>query len=240
MNYRHAYHAGNFADVLKHSVLALVIEHLLLKPAPFRVIDTHAGAGHYDLAGPEAEKTGEWRQGIGRLIGPDAAPLPAEVALILEPYFGALARCDARSQGAAMPARYPGSPAIALSMLRPGDALIANEFHPEERMRLARGLGQALDRFATGTYLLWHPIKDMKPVARIRRDLAGTAKALSIELLVRAPDDPERLNGCGLVVVNPPFTLEAKLATLLPFLAAALAQGPGATSWSERLGGSRR
>ena len=68
MNYRHAYHAGNFADVLKHAVLALVIEHLKLKPAPFRVIDTHAGVGVYDLGSEEAQKTGEWREGIGRLV----------------------------------------------------------------------------------------------------------------------------------------------------------------------------
>ena len=69
MNYRHAYHAGNFADVVKHAVLALVIEHLKLKPAPFRVIDTHAGIGVYDLASEAAQKTGEWREGIGRVDG---------------------------------------------------------------------------------------------------------------------------------------------------------------------------
>ena len=69
MNYRHAYHAGNFADVVKHAVLALVIEHLKLKPAPFRVIDTHAGIGVYDLSSEAAQKTGEWREGIGRVDG---------------------------------------------------------------------------------------------------------------------------------------------------------------------------
>ena len=69
MNYRHAYHAGNFADVLKHSVLALTLQHLKLKDAPFRVIDTHAGIARYDLAGPHAAKTGEWSDGIGRLLG---------------------------------------------------------------------------------------------------------------------------------------------------------------------------
>jgi 23S rRNA (adenine2030-N6)-methyltransferase len=68
MNYRHAYHAGNFADVVKHAVLALTIEHLKLKPAPFRVIDTHAGVGLYDLSSEPAQKTGEWREGIGRLM----------------------------------------------------------------------------------------------------------------------------------------------------------------------------
>src|SRR5512136_2293463 len=83
MNYRHAYHAGNFADVLKHLVLTLVIEHLKQKPAPFRVIDTHAGVGLYDLASVEAGKTGEWQGGIGRLL---AEPLPDAIAEIFAPY----------------------------------------------------------------------------------------------------------------------------------------------------------
>ena len=67
MNYRHAFHAGSFADVVKHSVLARIVAHLKGKPAAFRVIDTHAGAGLYDLAGAEAARTGEWRGGIGKL-----------------------------------------------------------------------------------------------------------------------------------------------------------------------------
>ena len=90
MNYRHAYHAGNFADVLKHAVLTLVIEHLKLKPAPFRVIDTHAGNGSYDLSSSEALKTGEWLDGIGRLID---APLPPDVAVFWHPIWR---RCGAK------------------------------------------------------------------------------------------------------------------------------------------------
>ena len=92
MNYRHAYHAGNFADVVKHAVLCRVLAHLRQKPGAFRVIDTHAGAGVYDLAGPEAGKTGEWRDGIGRLIGDGVAPaLPAEARALLAPYLDAVA-----------------------------------------------------------------------------------------------------------------------------------------------------
>ena len=74
MNYRHAYHAGNFADVIKHVILSRVLTYMTLKPQPFRVIDTHAGAGIYDLTGLEANKTGEWRDGIGRLIDADNHP----------------------------------------------------------------------------------------------------------------------------------------------------------------------
>ena len=86
MNYRHAYHAGNFADVVKHVVLTRIVEYLKRKDAPFRVIDTHAGIGLYDLSSDEAQKTGEWRDGIGRLAGKAFAP---EVAALL----GALSRC---------------------------------------------------------------------------------------------------------------------------------------------------
>jgi 23S rRNA (adenine2030-N6)-methyltransferase len=79
MNYRHAYHAGNHSDVFKHAVLVMLLEHLRKKPKPFTVLDTHAGAGHYDLRAPEAEKTGEAADGIGRVI---AAALPAAAAYL--------------------------------------------------------------------------------------------------------------------------------------------------------------
>src|SRR4029077_18630688 len=88
MNYRHAFHAGNFADVVKHAVLCRIVAHLKEKPAAFRVIDTHAGAGLYDLAGPEASRTGEWRDGIGKLVAADLAPAVRD---LLAPYLEAVA-----------------------------------------------------------------------------------------------------------------------------------------------------
>ena len=94
MNYRHAYHAGNFADVVKHAVLARVLVHLRDKPAAFRVIDTHAGAGRTDLAGPEASKTQEWRGGIDRLR---RAELTAEVR-DLRPISDRADHVDVRAQ----------------------------------------------------------------------------------------------------------------------------------------------
>src|SRR3954463_5426259 len=84
MNYRHAFHAGNFADVVKHAVLARIIAHLKEKTDAFRVIDTHAGAGVYDISGPEAARTGEWRDGIGKLIAVKLAPPVRE---LLAPYL---------------------------------------------------------------------------------------------------------------------------------------------------------
>ena len=134
MNYRHAFHAGNFADVFKHALLVRVLTHLRTKEAAFRVIDTHAGAGCYDLAAAEAERTGEWRNGIGRLL---AAPPDGEAGKLLEPYLV----CVRAERGEIEPGVYPGSPAIALSFARPQDRLIFCELHPEERNALVAGLG---------------------------------------------------------------------------------------------------
>ncbi len=129
MNYRHAYHAGNFADVLKHTVLALLIEALKRKPTPFFYLDTHAGPGLYDLASVEAEKTGEWKGGIGRLRA-RTDPLPAAFA----PYLEALAAFD-QGEGRDV---YPGSPAIVAALARPTDRMAFCELHPEDCTLLRR------------------------------------------------------------------------------------------------------
>ena len=123
MNYRHAFHAGNCADVVKHAVLARILVHLSEKPQAFRVIDTHAGAGLYDLAGPDASRTGEWRAGIGRLT---AASFPSPVRTLLAPYLDAVARFN----GSGELRHYPGSPLIALGLMLPQDRLIACELEP--------------------------------------------------------------------------------------------------------------
>jgi 23S rRNA (adenine2030-N6)-methyltransferase len=130
MNYRHAFHAGNFADVVKHSVLALLIERLKEKNTAFRVIDTHAGVGFYDLTGDEATRTGEWRQGIGRLLGRDLEPALAE---LLEPYL----RVVRAANGDGELARYPGSPSIARALLRRQDRLTAIELHHDDAAALS-------------------------------------------------------------------------------------------------------
>src|ERR1700682_5868966 len=106
MNYRHAYHAGNFADVVKHIVLCRVLLHLQAKPAAYRVIDTHAGAGLYDLTGSVADKTGEWRDGIGRLFD---AKLDPGVRALLAPYLDAVAAANPPGRLV----KYPGSPELA-------------------------------------------------------------------------------------------------------------------------------
>jgi 23S rRNA (adenine2030-N6)-methyltransferase len=125
MNYRHAFHAGNFADVVKHAVLALLIERLKEKETAFRIIDTHAGVGLYDLTSDAASRTGEWRQGIGRLF---SASLDPSLETLLQPYFTALR--IASGEGSLH--HYPGSPLIARHLLRPQDRLTAVELHPED------------------------------------------------------------------------------------------------------------
>jgi len=272
VNYRHAFHAGSFADVFKHAVLCRILYHLRGKPGGFRVIDTHAGAGIYDLMASEASRGGEWHEGIERLL---AAMLPEAAAALLAPYLEVIGALNERGQLR----YYPGSPAIVRAWLRPQDRLIACELEPQaagalarhlrgdsriktltidgwtalaayvpppERRglllvdppfedeadfhRLSHGLGLAYRKWATGTYVLWYPVKGRsEPDAlakRLRR--LGIAKILRAELSVAPPSDPTRLTGSGLILVNPPWPLEGELSTLLPVLAEVLGrQGRG-------------
>src|SRR3954465_10990703 len=133
MNYRHAFHAGGFADVIKHIVLVRILSHLQDKPAAFRVIDTHAGAGIYDLSGEEARRTGEWLTGIARLM---QARLSEKTQPLVAPYLDIV---RAFNPPAAL-AAYPGSPLIARAMLRPQDRLTACEIELAARKRLIDAL----------------------------------------------------------------------------------------------------
>jgi 23S rRNA (adenine2030-N6)-methyltransferase len=126
MNYRHVFHAGNFADVAKHLALLGVLQHLRKKDGGFAVIDSHAGRGSYDLGGPEAMRTGEAADGIIRLT---KASLSGDLPPLLADYL-ALARGPV----------YPGSPLLAAKMLRPQDRLVAVEKHPEDAAALAQVL----------------------------------------------------------------------------------------------------
>lgn len=283
MNYRHAYHAGNFADVVKHVALVLAIERLKQKDAAFRVIDTHAGIGSYDLASEAALKTREWEAGIGRLLGPAAEPLPAEVESLLRPYLSAVRSLNEPGKLT----HYPGSPRLARALIRPQDTLVVNELHlqdaaslraqfrrdaqtkvlqldgwvalksllpPKERRgvilidppfeaageldRIVDGLSEARKRFATGIYIVWYPIKDQRPLRGFHRRLqeTGFEKILRADFLIRPPIDPDRLNGCGLAIVNPPYRMDADLGMMLSFLADRLATAaPGEAAGSADL-----
>lgn len=272
MNYRHAFHAGSFADVFKHAVLCRILHYLRGKQAPFRVIDTHAGAGLYDLTSAEASRGGEWHDGIERLL---AARLSEQVVALLAPYLEVIGALNERGRLKI----YPGSPAITRAWLRPQDRLIACELEPRaatalaghlrgdsriktleidgwtalsayvpppERRglvlvdppfeqdsdfhRLSHGLATAHRRWASGIYALWYPIKGRgEPDAlakRLRR--LGIGKMLRAELTVTPVSEQTRLNGSGLILVNPPWTLQNELSALLPALADILGhQGKG-------------
>ncbi|MFO1085623.1 MAG: 23S rRNA (adenine(2030)-N(6))-methyltransferase RlmJ [Reyranellaceae bacterium] len=135
MNYRHGYHAGNFADVLKHVALCELLRLLTAKDKKLFVLDTHAGAGGYDLGGDLARRTGEALGGIRRLAAAPRAGMPAAVAR----YLAAVAAYD-RKFGTAVegPRRYPGSPRLVRAALRPGDRFVACELHPAEALSLKR------------------------------------------------------------------------------------------------------
>src|SRR5689334_17611896 len=137
MNYRHIFHAGNFADVFKHAVLTRILLYLNEKPQPYRVIDTHAGAGRYDLSGTLANKTGEWRDGIGRLLAEDGGISKSDTKDdLLKPLLEAVAANNPSGKLRI----YPGSPAIALSVMRDLDRLTACELEPHAAAALARNL----------------------------------------------------------------------------------------------------
>jgi 23S rRNA (adenine2030-N6)-methyltransferase len=136
VNYRHAFHAGNFADVLKHVVLIMLVEHLKKKPAPFFYLDTHAGRGLYDLSEAQAQRSGEYKGGIGRLLDLPATALPPEVAAYVD-----LVRASAGRGHSAITA-YPGSPLIVARLRRPVDRLVLAETLPREASELRAALGR--------------------------------------------------------------------------------------------------
>lgn len=266
MNYRHAYHAGNFADVVKHVIVSRIVEYLKRKEQAFRVIDTHAGIGLYDLQGTEAGKTGEWQRGIDLLIKAlDDNRLPAPAQELLQPYIEAVQSVN--PQGGLR--HYPGSPLLVRHLMRKQDRLSALELHPQDAKRLAklfagdyqariieldgwlapgahlppkekRGMvlidppfEQAGDfermvdalikghkRFAGGTFVLWYPIKDYRDVSRFHKMLKESAipKIAAIDFSIRKPSSEPRLDGTGMVVVNPPYLLEEEMRILLPSL----------------------
>ncbi len=262
MNYRHAFHAGNFADCMKHALLVWLLQAVARKDKPFFVLDTHAGAGHYDLQADPARRTGEAERGILRLLDGTPAELTSYVDVV-------------RQLGL-----YPGSPALIRAMLRPADRLACCELHdqdaadlrrlfardpgvavhrrdawealgallppketralilidppyesPDEFSRLAKGLAVGHARFKTGVFAAWYPIKHRAPVRSFLATMlaSGIRDIMTAELLLREPLDPTRLNGCGLLVINPPYRFQQEATTILHALLGRLGQDePGA------------
>lgn len=303
LNYRHAYHAGNFADCVKHAVLVWLLRALQRKPAPVYVLDTHAGAGRYDLEAEAARRTGEALRGIRRLLAADDGPMsttsgpsdpraPSHQAAVMETaapsvlqdLMSLIRACNPDSDAIRF---YPGSPWLIRRLLRPNDHLACCELHPDDHAALRRlfardaqvsvhhrdawealgalppprwkralilidppfeapdefarllaGIRTGLARFPGGVFAAWYPIKS-RAQARVLHDgirAAGIRDAVAAEVLLREPLDAGRLNGCGMLVVNPPYRFESEVMEPLRAILALTGEGePGATVRLERV-----
>ena len=265
LSYRHAYHAGNFADVMKHVVLTTLLRYVTNKDAPVCYIETHAGAGSYDLRAEYARKTSESDMGIGRLWGACDAPEPIAAYLELARRFNANGPLT----------KYPGSPWFAAELLREQDRLMLCELHgsdypklqtlfrkdrrvhcysdngyqfsiglvpPKERRGLilmdpsfelkneyATALATIANlhrRFATGTYALWYPILDERRTAMLKRKVGqlGIPDVMHIDMTIADRPSLPGMYGCGMLVINPPWTLRGDMELAIPYLISKLAQ----------------
>ncbi|EGR1265116.1 23S rRNA (adenine(2030)-N(6))-methyltransferase RlmJ [Vibrio cholerae] len=268
LSYRHSFHAGNHADVLKHIVQSLILNSLQQKEKPFVYHDTHSGVGRYDLTHEWSEKTGEYKQGIARVWQQDN--IPAE----LDSYLDAIRQLN---HGETL-RYYPGSPRVARAHLREQDRMVLTELHPsdyplleqefhrdrqvsiykedgfarlkaslppqerrgfvlidppyelaKEYRDVVRAIAQSYKRWATGIYAIWYPVVNRCDIDDMLEGLQGLEirKILQIELGV-APDTNERgMTASGMIVINPPWTLESQMQTILPFLKQAIAPATG-------------
>lgn len=268
MNYRHIFHAGNFCDVVKHTVLCLILEKLREKETPFEVLDTHGGIGLYDLTAASAQKTLEYENGIARYLtamnNPSTPPSPHGEA------YRQIVASMVDDDGILR--RYPGSPYLIRRFLRPVDRLWACEWHPDDYEALrqlflrdrivhvrhqdgyeamgallpfkarrglvlmdppfeqrsewsdvCRGLQKAMARFPYGQYAIWFPVKAPHVIRSFYKSLKeiGLNHAWAFQFLIQnASRHPDRLNGCGMVLINPPWQIQDKirhaLTALLP------------------------
>jgi 23S rRNA (adenine2030-N6)-methyltransferase len=268
MNYRHIFHAGNFADLAKHAILTRILTDLTAQPAPLTVIDTHAGAGLYDLTSDLARKTGEGEAGIVQLAR--TAPTPSGYRELLK----AVGRANAPGGGVRY---YPGSPVIIVGLLRARDRYEACELRPEDQAALKQVLPReagavvhlgdgwvhatssapaapaalfllvdppfergddyvqsrdlvetVMARNPLATIAIWVPLKDLATFDAFLGDIedaAGAAPILAAEVRLRPLHDPMRLNGCAMVVINPPDGLEAHARSVVTWIAETLGEG---------------
>jgi len=267
LSYRHGFHAGNHADVLKHIVLVALLRSLTRKDKPVMIVDTHAGAGMYSLEQGFAVKNAEFRDGVAAIWA--RSDLPE----LVKDYLGLVRAVN----GDGVLRQYPGSPRIALGALRPQDRLRLFELHSTERQILSeqfaddgrrvsvaagdgfaglkavlpppsrRGLvlidpsyelvsdyravvaalRDGLQRFATGTYVVWYPLLQRREANelpdRLRR--AAGADWLDIVLHVKAPSPEGRgLHGSGMFIVNPPWKFSEEMRDVMPWLTRVLGQ----------------
>lgn len=260
LSYRHSFHAGNHADVLKHIVLTLILESLQQKEKAFYYLDTHASVGRYRLFSNDAEKTAEFEQGIARLWG--KTDLPEEI----QRYVNLIKKLN---YGGKELRYYAGSPLIAAQLLRPQDRALLTELHPtdfpllrnnfkefanittkrdngfhqlkatlppKERRGLVlidppyelkedydlvvNAIEEGYKRFSTGIYAIWYPVVLRQQTKRIMKGLEanGIRKILQIELAIRPDSEQRGMTASGMIVINPPWQLEAQMKRILPYL----------------------
>ncbi len=268
LSYRHAFHAGNFADVLKHFTLIQLIDYLQQKDKAVCYIDTHAGAGGYALNSDYALKNSEFVSGIGKLWTQEVLPTA------LERYVSLIKSLNVGKQLL----RYPGSPLISKHLLRPQDRMVLFELHSTEIKLLhtlmkrdpritvnhddglsnaikllppkeRRGLilidpsyemktdyAQVVDtlekmykRFATGTYALWYPVIERRRIDKLENKLrlSGIKNMQLFELAIAADGVNSGMTACGMIVINPPWTLKAQMQEVLPYLVQQLSDNVG-------------
>ena len=278
LSYQHAYHAGNFADVLKHVVLIQVLNYLKTKDKPLCYIDTHAGSGGYKLTDGEAQKNREYLSGIGKLWQRDDLPDCVAQYVNVIKHFNISAQLS----------HYPGSPKIAAHLLGDKDRLFLYELHTAESRLLndavkkdrrikhfrADGLKDSLGllppkehrglilidpayevkneyqtvvdalkemtkRFATGCYLLWYPVVARKRNNYLEKALitSGIKNIQLYELGILPDSEDFGMTACGIIAINPPWTLLAEMQGVLPWLAETLAENQQGHYRAEQLVG---
>ncbi|MFB2538641.1 MULTISPECIES: 23S rRNA (adenine(2030)-N(6))-methyltransferase RlmJ [unclassified Acinetobacter] len=281
MNYRHHFHAGNFADVMKHALLLALLQRLNQKDKPYRYIDTHSGAGVYDLSQAPAQKSGEFLSGIHRLMQLDTKETNTAPQAVQD-YLAEVEKLrQTDGRGA-----YFGSPYLALQVMRDIDKATFFELQPmvfrylkqnirDRRAGLherdayegllgvippkeKRGLvmidppyelerkdfpqlvelvSKAYQKWTTGVYAIWYPIKDRAMIERFEKNMikTGIRRQLVCEICVWPDDTPVGLNGCGLLVINPPWQFAEQadevLRWLLPHLQMTEQGGSTSVRW---------
>ena len=281
MNYRHHFHAGNFADVMKHVLLLQLLSRLNTKDKPYRYIDTHGGAGKYDLSTAEAQKSGEFLNGIHRLVKLDDS-IKRNAPEGVKQYLKVVEDMRAGSGKGA----YPGSPWFALEGMRDIDKATIFEMQrdvfqqlyynirdkraglherdayegllgvipPKEKRglvmidppyeierkdfpQLVELMVAAYKKWPTGVFAVWYPIKDRAMIERFEKKMikTGIRRQLVCEICVWPDDTPVGLNGCGLLVINPPWKFsqdaDEALQWLFPHLRMQDTGGHAAVRW---------
>lgn len=265
LSYRHIYHAGNHADILKHLVASQICRHLTKKDAPFFYLDTHAGIGLYELDSDQAQLNQEYDTGISRLMERSDLPEPLEQFVEIVKELNPAGELSV----------YPGSPMVVNHYLRQKDKMHLCELHPNDYPLLAslfpkkrvanvvkddgflalkamlpppqkrgfvlmdppyevkndyqkvvKALAEGHKRFSQGTYAIWYPVLNRRQADDLLNAVAATKirNTLLLELNIRGTETKRGMAGSGMIVVNPPWTLEQEAAEFLPFLRDALAE----------------